>query len=48
MEGSRMEQFSDLKSVHLGAKIGNTNYTPGVDFWTMNFYNLKKFTSRSI
>ena len=26
------EQFSDLKSFDLGARIRHTDYTPGVDF----------------
>ena len=26
-----------------GGPTWDPNYTPGVDFWTMLFYNLKKF-----
>ena len=36
------EQFSVLKSLDLGAEIGDPNYTPGVDFLSMIFYNLDK------
>ena len=30
-----------LKSGHYEAGTSDPNYTPGVDFLTMNFYNLK-------
>ena len=30
--GALTEQFSDLKSFHIGAKIGDLNYTLGVEF----------------
>ena len=32
MEHLLTEQFSDLKSLDIGAKILDPNYTPGVDF----------------
>jgi hypothetical protein len=32
MEHLLTEQFSNLKSVHLGTKIGDPDYTPGVTF----------------
>ena len=38
--GALTEHFSDLKSLDLGVKIRDPNYTPGVDFWTMIICNL--------
>jgi hypothetical protein len=32
-----MEQFSDLKSFDIGARIRNPDYTPGVDFLDNDF-----------
>ena len=36
------------KNDHWVREKGPPNYTPGWSFWNMIFYNLKKFTSRSI
>ena len=36
------------KNDHWVREKGPPNYTPGWSFWNMTFYNLKKFTSRSI
>ena len=41
-EGSRMEpslteQYLDLKSFNIGARIRNPDYTPGVDFLDHDF-----------
>ena len=47
-EGSRMEpslsteQFSDLKSFNLGARIRNPDYTPGMDFLDHDFFLILK------
>ena len=36
------EQFSDLKSLDIRAKIGDPNYTPGVDFLDHDILQSKK------
>ena len=38
----------NLRSVQLEAGTWDPNYTQGVDFLDHDFYNLIKFTSRSI
>jgi hypothetical protein len=42
MKHLSIEQFLDLKSFDIGAKIGDTNYTPGVDFLDRDLLEFKK------